>query len=302
MDFIKDYANIAHEHLKKLGIQVDKDWSDQKLFTKYEDIKSRFLIRSHHANIKYSTKYMSAIRNLSPTEKEALNEIKQRLKKQQSIEPYLSKDIYTTSMKKSDSLLKYFNIYHLHLNKYNENSKQVARADKILFLTTNADNSMIYFIDIKDHPNGSEWFDFDLLETIYDNWRHLLVIYNGEYSIEDNMTNDKLYHLVRKAHANAIIKIRNRGIFSSNFGIAGSGDTVKAVRIADIVSNNLKYAEKSVSLNQSQIIEEVEGQLQQKLSLPLQFRLISDSSKLYIHETQNDFHMPLEGFLPQKNI
>ena len=116
MNFQHDLRIIAEEALKKMGVIPDQNWSDHKTCAKFYDIKKRFFPSYRKYKLEYSNEINKQIPNLPPESLQALNDICQRLENQISITPYLSDRIKTTSMKKSDLLLKVWNIYHAHLD------------------------------------------------------------------------------------------------------------------------------------------------------------------------------------------
>lgn len=232
MNFQHDLAQIAVQELNDAGISVPNEWDDYHICMKYLEIHQRWFDSSIPYEVKYSKELSDKLESLTPAEQAAIQDIENRLKNCQVLTPYMSKDIRATSVKKSDFLLKNWNIYHLHLEK-SEREKNYINPNLLFFQPK---GQAVHLIDVKPHPKGRGWFDRDLLNIIFDNWPELL-IYMPDIKPMLPVSDDKMHELLKDAVS--IIPFRDGALFPTNLGIAASGDSALAVRTADRIFNNL---------------------------------------------------------------
>ena len=234
MNFRHDLATIYKKKLHDLGVQTDANWSDHTLCVKFHDIKKRFFYSHQKYNVVYSDVLIKKISSLSLLESTTLQTIRYNLENQISIFPYLSDFIKENSIKTPDYMLKNWNIYHAHLGEVNNSKPKCIRTDNLLFFTF--ERNTVYFIDVKSHPKGSGWFDKELIEIIYDNWKELLSIIPGGEAMEP--PNQNIFELTKKSVV--IINIRDVAVLPTNLGVASSGDSNEAVRSINYVFNTLR--------------------------------------------------------------
>ena len=234
MNFRHDLATKKKKKLHDLGVQTDANWSDHTLCVKFHDIKKRFFYSHQKYNVVYSDVLIKKISSLSLQESTTLQTIRYNLENQISIFPYLSRLIKKNSTKNSDFMLKNWNIYHTHLGKLDSGKQQCSRTKNLLFFTFKGNT--VYFIDVKSHPKGSGWFDKELIEIIYDNWKELLNIIQGGEAMEP--PNQNIFELTKKSVV--IINIRGVAVLPTNLGVASSGDSNEAVRSINYVFNTLR--------------------------------------------------------------
>ena len=144
----------------------------------------------------------------------------------------MSKGLKNPKINKSDFLLKNWYIYHVHLEKATP-GKPFTKPNLLFFQRK---GQMVHLIDVRKHPNGSDWFIRDLLDTFYDNWPWLLRYFPGHTPtdiIEDHKVHNALKCMV------VPIPFRNGMLMPTTLGVASSGDSSMAVRQAYSILNQL---------------------------------------------------------------
>ena len=120
MNFKHDLAEISKKELNEAGIKVPQEWNDYTTCIKYVDIQHRFFDSSVPYMVAYSRELRRKLPTLTDDEQRAIQDIAERLRTCKPLTPYMSHLLRTISVKKSDFLLKNWNIYHLHLEKDSE--------------------------------------------------------------------------------------------------------------------------------------------------------------------------------------
>lgn len=231
MNFQYDLAEISKKELHKDGIRVPKEWNDYQVCRKYLELHHRLFNSSVPYLSVFSRELWKKLSFLTKEEQAAIHDIVNRLKTCQPITPYMSRDIHTISVKKSDFLLKNWNIYHLHL----ENTPGRYMNSNLLFFQPKG--QVVHFIDVRPHPKGAAWFDRGLFEIIYDNWPHLL-IYQPDVRATLPVPDDGVHELLKSTIT--LIPFREGSLFPTNMGVATSGDSNLAVRTTGWIFNMLQ--------------------------------------------------------------
>lgn len=187
----------------------------------------------------------------------------------------MSKDIRTISTKKSDFLLKNWNIYHLHLEK-SLKWKPYQNSNLLFFQPK---DTVVHLIDVKPHPKGNGWFARELLEIVYDNWPDLL-IYRDGVKVE-SIPDDEIYDITKREIV--FLSFKNGCLFPTNLGVATSGDSNMAVREADRVFDNLTIWEKELQDREDELREMI---VQNSFLVPpkLYFRLEIENGYFIAYE------------------
>lgn len=166
MNFRHDFAEMAREEFRNLGMSVPKEWDDYEICIKLFQVLQRHINSNIPYYVLYSKELLQKLPYLPESDRREIKRIEWCLRNCQSITEYMSRDINTTSMRKSDFMLKNWEIYHVHLEKVQKNKK--CTNPHLLFFQIKG--QVAHFIDVKKHPQGSDWFDRDLLEIVYQNW------------------------------------------------------------------------------------------------------------------------------------
>lgn len=237
MDFQHDLAEKLKQQLIMGGIEIPDEWGDRDICLNYLEIKNRWFDSSVSYKVVYSKQLLEKISALSKEEQVAFVDIKKCLEECKSLKPYMSKLVQTTDMKKSDFLLKNWGIYHLHLERLSVIKTNFKMPNLLFFQPM---GRVIHFIDVKPHPKGATWFDRDLLEIIYSNWPWLLNFLNKVKPLED-IPDDKVHNFNKNAVS--IIQFHGGALVPTNFGVATSGNSFKAVMECNRILNELRKCE-----------------------------------------------------------
>lgn len=117
MDFQHDLAEILRELMRNAGITVLSEWDDCYACIKYLELHHRWFDSSTPYEVVCSKELLKKIPVLSADEQTAIRDIIHCLKYCITITPYMSKGLKNTDIRKSDFLLKNWDIYHVHLEK-----------------------------------------------------------------------------------------------------------------------------------------------------------------------------------------
>ena len=244
MNFHHDLAEISKKELHKEGIGVPKEWNDYQVCMKYLEIHHRWFNSSVPYISVFSRELWEKLPLLAREEQAAIRDIVNRLKACQPITPYMSRDIHAISVKKSDFLLKNWNIYHLHLEKTPERYTN----PNLLFFQPQG--QVVHFIDVRPHPKGAAWFDRGLFDIIYDNWPHLL-IYRPDIRSTLPVPDEGVHELLKEAVS--FIPFREGSLFPTNMGVVASGDSALAARTAGKIFNRLAAWQQELSARKDEV-------------------------------------------------
>lgn len=153
-----------------------------------------------------------------------------------------------------DSLLFDWGIYHLHLtNRYNENGRP-KRSDYLLFVCH--DKEKMYFIQIYRH-HSNPFVKEELLKIIVYNWPDFLSTFcmDDVHLIEPITDEDRA--LLRKNGAISLVEIDGKVYFPPGGGYASDGSSIRALREANALWNQMKLMEEWIFKNQSFIYQEI---------------------------------------------
>lgn len=276
MDFRHDFAVMAREDMRCIGIAFPPEWDDYKVCTRFLQIKQRRFNSSIPYYVLYSKELLQKLPLLSSDDQAVIRRIEWCLKNCYPITPYMSKAINTFSMKKSDYMLKNWEIYHLHLERTDIDRK--CKNPNLLFFQ--AKGQVVHFIDVKKHPEGNGWFDRNLLEIIYNNWPNLLMFKKGlkpTETIPDNAVHNLTKNCV------TFIPFHEGSLFPTGFGVMSSGDSGKAARTIDSVFNRFVMWEKAIEKDEAGIRQEIR-ELHHRMPEQLNFSLIIENNYFVAYE------------------
>lgn len=246
IDLCNDIEEIARDKL--IAKQYDKD----EVRTLSDPLKT--LIEHNMASIPVRKwKVVHSKEFQCPKDyKKALEKLTRKFEMGEDINPFLSTRRDKTDMK--DSLLFDWGIYHLHLtNRYNENGRP-KRSDYLLFVCH--DKEKMYFIQIyRHHPNP--FVKEELLKIIVYNWPDFLSTFcmDDVHLIEPITDEDRA--LLRKNGAISLVEIDGKVYFPPGGGYASDGSSIRALREANALWNQMKLMEEWIFKNQSFIYQEI---------------------------------------------
>lgn len=281
VDFQHDLAEISRELMRNAKVTISSEWDDCYSCIKYLELHHRWFDSSIPYGVVCSQELLKKLSIFSKADQQAVRDIIHRFKNCIAITPYMSKGIKNTEIKKSDFLLKNWNIYHLHLEKAIR-GKPFTNPNLLFFQRK---GQMIHLIDIRKHPKGSEWFIRELLEIIYDNWPwllHYLPGYTPTESIEDCDVHDALKHMV------VPIPFRNGMLMPTTSGVASSGDSNLAVKQAYSILNRLQRCEIELEKNEENIRKGIFESMAVQVTEPLDYTLIVEAGFFVAYETHSN--------------
>ena len=286
MDFQHDLAEISRELMRGAGITVLPEWDDCYACIKYLELHHRWFDSSISYGVVYSNELLKKIHGLSQSDQEAIRDIVYRLKNCITINPYMSKGINNTEIRKSDFLLKNWDIYHLHLEKA-VLGKPFTNSNLLFFQRK---EQVVHLIDVRKHPTGSEWFIRELLEIVYDNWPWLLHYFPEcipTESIEDCDVHDVLKSMV------VPIPFRNGMLMPTTLGVVSSGDSGMAVKHAYSTLNRLQRWEIDLKKNEEDIRRGIFESMATQVTEPLDYTLIVEDGFFVAYETHSNAKIKL---------
>lgn len=278
MNFQNDLAQMLKEELLQDGINIPSDWDDYHICMNYLQISHRWFNSSVPYKVIHSKELMDKLPLLTKAERDALHDIETRLGSCKSLTSYMSRDISKTDIKKSDFLLKNWDIYHLHLEQLLPPKIRYTLPNLLFFQSK---GNVVHLIDVKPHPKGATWFDRDLLEIIYNIWPWLLRYKKGlkpTQSILDDQVHDVLKHSV------TFLDFHDGILMPTNIGVATSGDSSMAVCEADRIFNSLKKSEEYLKDNEDEIKSYIANELGMNIDFPLDYELIIENDFFVAYE------------------
>lgn len=276
MNFRHDFAEMAREEFRNLGMSVPKEWDDYEICIKLFQVLQRHINSNIPYYVLYSKELLQKLPYLPESDRREIKRIEWCLRNCQSITEYMSRDINTTSMRKSDFMLKNWEIYHVHLEKVQKNKK--CTNPHLLFFQIKG--QVAHFIDVKKHPQGSDWFDRDLLEIVYQNWPNLLVYPNGLRPCE-NLPDNQIYELTKRCVA--FIPFHEGVLFPTSMGVMSSGDSGTAVRAIQFIFNSFALWEKQLEKDEKRLRTEI-NRIHHPMPEKLDFSLIIEKNNFVAYE------------------
>jgi len=286
MNFQHDLAEISRELMRSTGTTVLEEWDDHYACIKYLELHHRWFDSSVPYEVVFSEELLERIPKLTGEEQTTIRDIVSCLKNCVAITPYMSKGIRDTDVHKSDFLLKNWDIYHLHLEKAVP-GKPFTKPNLLFF---QCKGNVVYLIDVRKHPKGSEWFIRELLEIVYDNWPSLLHYFpdcRPIEAVEDRCVHDALKSMV------VAIPFRDGMLMPTTLGVAISGDSSMAVIQSNRILNRLKLCERELNENEETIRKMIQDSIGIQISAPLDYKLIVENGYFVAFEMHSNIKIRL---------
>ncbi|MDD4592613.1 MAG: hypothetical protein PHG06_19640 [Parabacteroides sp.] len=186
-----------------------------------------------------------------------LDEIERKIECGIDLKPHLSTKI--KNIKYFDPMLNDWRIYHLHLgvNPYPPNHSFVDRTGPVLFARFDETNA--YLIDVM--PDHKQWANRDCVQIIHDNWPETISMFNlskmGVIDISSNPSSGDIKEL-RKAHANAILKLNDGTIYTSiGLGSTTHGNSITSTQAVNNAYAKIKWYNESILTDAKMIVHEM---------------------------------------------
>lgn len=199
------------------------------------------------SDVHYSKELTYKIKNkkFDANSLKAVKSIERDLRIGAGIEKYLS----TKAIKGTkDGLFNDWGILHCHLSTLVDSNLKglVKRTKDILLLKLCGNNA--YFIDIVPHGKGygDLWYEKNMLEIIYRNWKNLILICNSELEIHTDYSEKDIKRIRRDGHSYIFnIKPYDACINIVPGGLTSSGHSIRIVKkeyeILRILRSELYY-------------------------------------------------------------
>lgn len=219
IDLVGDWEKIVCDYLKNNNHTIPKYTDKLELGVSFSNLKYMTI-----DNIPRKV-FISKEFNCPPKFKKRISSLKKNIEKGISLNPFLSKG--SSRITNKDYLLYDWNIYHLHLGKYDLNKdKYSSRTNELLFVYIT--EKAAYFLDILDHNSFTEK---KLLSIIKLNWPFLLekFILHGFTATTQNLSGKEI-GLLRKKGVSTLIQLDSGEIlFPPGKGIVSTSDSFRAV-------------------------------------------------------------------------
>lgn len=148
-----------------------------------------------------------------------------------------------------DDMLSHWRIQHFHLGDTVESDGFVSRTSDLLFI--HFSKSQAHIIGIFSH---GDWCDFDIIETIHNNWPSLLISYKSE-STSEPLTQEQ-YKILRSKGYNTTISVQDGTEYHSpGFGVVANGSPVEAITNIQRILIKFENSFNEISMNIDQILE-----------------------------------------------
>lgn len=227
VDLISDVEALLKESLEKHGVKLSPN---KNIMYQYCNVLIREIEPRKRAVFK------SKSFKCPPHLKATLAEMENKILNGADLNCYLSKTLLTGDY--NDDILNDWNIYHLHINPYQQDNF-VERSDYLLFACITPD--IFYMIDIKKHNENNLWYKSDLLKTVYQNWPSLLnrvILENA--NTKDFLNTPQEIKSFRRAHITTPTKLSNStASFPPGGGYTADGSSITATRYARAIHNHL---------------------------------------------------------------
>lgn len=282
IDLKTDLKIILKEELNKNKIAYEDNDDLFQFMIMFYDVITRIPVVGKKYKVIFSKELNKKIPSLPLDTKECIDDIVKRLSEGKSITTYLSKSALDASTK--DNSLQNWNIYHSHVKKISlDYDKPAERSGLLLFFTTKEEN--VYFIDVKNHPKGSGWFDKELIEIIYDNWKELLQVIEGVIGLSPELP-DNMVHKTSQTLGIAIT-VRGKVVMPTTLGNTTAGNSINSTMWAQKWLKYLNDLEEHVKDKLNIIRSNIEKEIGRKIEDPLDIHLVKRADgEFVLYETK----------------
>ena len=268
LDIIGDYALFLRYFLVHgIGFtqaEVDKLSDDESVMLTYFRIQRRLVApdpRTIHKAHDFSC---------PPQYADALQEIERKIAIGESINHYLSRKLARSGF--NDLLLNDWGIHHLHLGTKiipaGEKNEGFIEGTKAL-LYVYFDANCAYFVKILETHDFAAQI---LLQTMHDNWPHVLAAYHNSHITGDRITDKEIKELRRKQINFCIALDDGTAYISIGGGITASGDNAEDVFRLNKLHHWAAEESKRVRAYVPGIVERNKTE-ERKLQFPMTLRL-----------------------------
>ena len=249
MKLFQKFIVVVKRELNHFGMSNFGNLDDQEIIALLLNLKTK-MVHPFPYIIKESPEIIAKLSSLEIKHKAAYEEIKQKIKNGDDINPFLSKDAIDPNFQ--DYLLLDWNIHHLHLNNINLGNFFNVRGDYLLMVLFK--NSVAHFIDIERHKDVDVFVKIEYLKIIKNSWPDIIEAYElKEVMAMPIISTNKEIKKFRKNQINTCLKIDDKVYAPIGGGItlAGTGTNhiLKSIKLKkQIDSLEAKYQATKISV------------------------------------------------------
>jgi hypothetical protein len=213
----------------------------------------------------------------------AIDDISYSLENGKEVTPWLSRQVLHPKTAKSDDMFNDWGITHFHLGKFFQNSRQTQRTDALLFAKLEPDFAI--FLDVQRH---GDWTKRDILRQLLYTAPACMELFEvkGIIGLTRRLEDSDL-KTMRESRVNATIEIDGRYFFPPGEGLAASGQSVRFVRWADSLFENIDAIKSNIEKNSAP--KHIVKKLTQVISLPVRLGVTLQSGCLVIWDKNRQF-------------
>lgn len=254
MNLLHDFEQILKDRLEQLGFKNSESLEGSRAFALQYDNSSRDV-----PTLRYRVEMSEelAAKSLPPDITTALKDVTDRLRRGQSVRPYLSKAVGVVN--RLDGLLLHWGINHLHLVPYGPLNKLgfiQERSDFLLFFRVH--EQAVYLIDVLPHPNKSDlagWSQANLVRVVDRHWPHLHQLIRG---VSMGEVSDEDYAALRAKHICTFVST-DRGVVSAAIGVNAAGHSIESIRVYDRTMDRLERLQWLIREKYEEMFPDAEG-------------------------------------------
>ncbi|WP_455654996.1 hypothetical protein [Phascolarctobacterium sp.] len=203
------------------------------------------LVIEKKRKVQYSKELSEKI-NTKQLSQDVINKLeafKRKFENGEEINSHLSRTVFNS--KKLDYAFNIWSIKHLHLSEsvpFSDKEMKKNRSGQLLFFIEN--NDTVFFVDVKNHPKGSGFTAFRLLQIIEsNNWMSIIEMYplNIEKA-EIPIKNDDDIYMLAKNGVSTVYEVN--GKYYSSLGITTSGSKTKYTLSLIYINKKIKILAK----------------------------------------------------------
>lgn len=254
MNLLRDFEEILKYQLDQLGYKNPDSLEASRAFALQFDNSNRE-VPAYRYRVEVSDELARKV--LPPELASALKEVTARLRKGQSVRPYLSKAV--GFVKRLDGLLLHWGINHLHLVPYGPLNKQGfihKRSAFLLFFRVH--ERVVYLIDVLPHPNecdASGWSQSYLVRVVDRHWPQLHQLIAG---VSMDAISDEDYAALRAKHICTFVNT-DRGVVSAAMGVSCAGHSIESIRVFDQTIDRLERLQTLIRERYEEMFPEAKG-------------------------------------------
>jgi len=227
-DFLADLLQCAKAVMDTFGVRYSDVSDDHKIVERWANLQLK-LIRMAPRRVHKSARLLS--RTIPTETTEALVLVEKKCTGGRDLNPHLTKRLLRPDA--TDYLFADWAIHHLHLSTQMDGPTFMKRSGQLLFaIFTEVD---AYFIDIRPHGQNYVFAQKELLETVHDEWPHLLRPFRlqGVVDISPSIDNPKRIHIMRRAGLMLMHKCRDAVYTPMGGGMTTAATSARVVDEVD---------------------------------------------------------------------